>query len=79
MGFSAIDAEVSPDDPQLIERLTFAVKNRESVTLRCAMLDTTGKITNCLNTDGKKVSVQIIDDVVYREPGSGPDVPTKFI
>ena len=70
-GFSSISAEVSPENPALVERLVLAQKSRELVTLRCAMLDTTGRITNCLNKEGRKVFIQVVDDVIYRKPGSG--------
>mgnify|MGYP001548204302 CR=1 FL=1 len=67
-GFSAISARVAPEDAQLAENLTHAQKHRHIVTLRCAMLDVTGKITNCLSVDGKKSFVLSVDDIVYRKP-----------
>jgi len=69
-GSSAIYAKVSPEDARLVENLAHAQKLRHIVTLRCAMLDVTGKITNCLSEDGKKVFVLSIDDVAYRKPVS---------
>ena len=68
-GFSSISAEVAPADSNLAEQLSRVQKSRQVVTLRCAMLDVTGKITNSLSKDGKKVFVLIVDDMTYRRPG----------
>jgi len=69
-GFSSICARVTPEDKQLAENLAHAQKHRHIVTLRCAMLDVTGMITNCLPDAGKKTFVLSIDDLVYRKPGA---------
>jgi len=68
-GFSSLSAEIVPEDSQVIDQLASAQKSRQAVTLRCAMLDTTGRITNCIQEGGKKKFVQVVDDIVYRKPG----------
>ena len=76
-GFSSISAEVTAEDSKLIEQLSLVQTSRQVITLRCAMLDTTGRITNCLSDNGKKVFVQVVDDMTYRKPGVGAISPTK--
>ena len=76
-GFSSISAEVAPEDPKLIEQLADAQKNRQMVTLRCAMLDTTGRITKSRSERGKKTFVQVIDDIAYRKPSAMAGASTK--
>jgi hypothetical protein len=67
-GFSAIYSEVTPDNAALQRQLATAQKDQLIVTLRCAMLDVTGRITNC-RTEGKgKTFVLSVEDMVYRKP-----------
>jgi hypothetical protein len=47
-GVSSLSAELIPEDSQLIDQLASAQKRRQVVTVRCAVLDTTGRITNCI-------------------------------
>jgi hypothetical protein len=68
-GFSSLFAEMTPEGPQLIDQLASAHQSRQAVTLRCAMLDTTGRITNSIQEAGKKKFIQVIDDITYRKPG----------
>ena len=68
-GFSAISAKVAAEDVDVVRELSQARKQGMVVTLRCAMLDTTGKITNCITEAGKQVFVMPIDDLTYRRPG----------
>jgi hypothetical protein len=69
-GFSAIYAEVITEDSSLIEVLSRVQKDAEVVTLRCAMLDVTGRITKFTSHKGIKTFVLIIDDLTYRKPRS---------
>src|SRR5712672_709280 len=68
-GFSSISAEVAPEDANLVGQLSQAREGGDIITLRCAMLDVTGNITNCISESGKKVFVLVIDDLIYRRPG----------
>lgn len=67
-GFSAIYAKVAPDDASLVRQLSHAQEHGDTITLRCAMLDATGKITKSALDDGRKVFVLSIDDITYRRP-----------
>ena len=67
-GFSAIYAEVAPDDASLVSELSEVHERGEVITLRCAMLDVTGKITKCRTEGGKRVFVLWIEDMTYRRP-----------
>jgi hypothetical protein len=66
-GFSATYAELVPDDASLIGQLSDARESGEVITLRCAALDVTGKITNCRRKLTKKIFVLSIDDLTYRK------------
>ena len=68
-GFSAIFAEVTPEDVGLRRQLAQAQENELTVTLRCAMLDVTGRITNSRKEAGDKIFVLSIEDMTYRKPG----------
>ena len=68
-GFSSISAKVAPEDTNLVGKLSRAQDRGDVITLRCAMLDVTGKITNCISDGGKKIFVMVIDDLTYRRPG----------
>ena len=68
-GFSSIFAELAPDDANLQRQLAQVQKNDIVVTLRCAMLDVTGKITNSISENGAVLFVLSIDDMTYRKPG----------
>ena len=68
-GFSSISATIAPADADLVQQLSQARKRGDVITLRCAMLDVTGKITNCISDAGKQVFVMVIDDLTYRRPG----------
>jgi hypothetical protein len=65
-GFSAHYAETAPEDSSLAEQLSEARKHGHVITLRCASLDVTGKITNCRSESGRDVFVLMIDDMTYR-------------
>ena len=67
-GFSAIYAEVIAEDSGLIEALASAQKEAEVITLRCAMLDVTGRITNLISEEGVNRFVLSIDYLAYRKP-----------
>jgi hypothetical protein len=67
-GFSATYAEVVPDDASLARHLSHARETGEVVTLRCAAIGVTGKITNCRRKLMKKIFVLSIDDLTYRRP-----------
>jgi hypothetical protein len=69
-GFSSIVAKVAPEDGRLADKLAQAQAGKVTVTLRCAMLDVTGKIANSLSEGGKKVFILNVDDLIYRKPGS---------
>ena len=66
-GFSAIYAEVAAADTSLATRLSQAQEDGRVVTLRCAMLDVTGKITTCSADSGVKTFVLPIEDMTYRK------------
>jgi hypothetical protein len=66
-GFSAHYAEIAPENSSLVEQLSDARNHGHVVTLRCASLDVTGKITNCRSESGRKVFVLVIDDMTYRK------------
>ena len=66
-GFSAIYAEATPETASLVDQLSRARETGEVVTLRCAALDVTGKITNCRRKLTRKIFVLSIDDLVYRK------------
>ena len=66
-GFSATYAEVAPDDAGLVGQLSHAREAGEVITLRCAAIDVTGKITNCRRKLTKKIFVLSIDDLTYRK------------
>jgi hypothetical protein len=66
-GFSATYAEVAPDDASLVGQLSHARETGEVVTLRCAALDVTGRITNCRRKLTKKIFVLSIEDLTYRK------------
>ena len=68
-GFSAIFAEVTPEDVDLQRQLAQAQENELTVTLRCAMLDLTGQITNSREETEGKIFVLSIEDMTYRKPG----------
>ena len=68
-GFSSISATIAPEDADLVRQLSQAQKRGDVITLRCAMLDVTGKITNCISDAGKQAFVMVIDDMTYRRPG----------
>ncbi len=68
-GFSAISATVAAEDADVVRELSEARKRDMVITLRCAMLDVTGKITKCIAEAGKQVFVMPIDDLTYRRPG----------
>jgi hypothetical protein len=68
-GFSSISATVAAEDADVVRELSEARKRGMAVTLRCAMLDVTGKITNCIAEAGKQVFVMLIDDLTYRRRG----------
>jgi len=68
-GFSSLSAEIVTEDSQVIDQLTSAQKSRAAVTLRCAMIEATGRITNCIQEAGKKKFVQVVDEIVHRKPG----------
>ena len=68
-GFSSISATVAPEDADLIRQLSQARKQGNVITLRCAMLDVTGRITNCIAKAGKQVFVMVIADLTYRRLG----------
>jgi hypothetical protein len=70
-GFSAIYAEVMAEDSGLVAQLSQAQVDGGLVTLRCAMLDVTGKITNFKAESEVKTFVLPIEDMTYRKPG-GP-------
>jgi hypothetical protein len=67
-GFSSIHASTTPKSQEQIDVLLEARRSRSIITLRCAMLDTTGRITNVLEKDGKKEFIQSIEDITYRNP-----------
>jgi len=67
-GFSSIHASTKPTSLEQIDSLLEARRTRTPITLRCAMMDTTGRITNVLEKDGKKEFIQSIDDITYRNP-----------
>jgi len=75
-GFSSIYAELTLDSSAVIEQLSRAQKDREPITIRCAMLDTIGKITKYRLNHGRHVFVQSIDELVYRKPGGVTSQPT---
>lgn len=66
-GFSAIYAEVAAQDSGLAEQLSKAQKDGDVVTLRCAMLDVTGKITTLSVRSGVKTFVLPIEDMTYQK------------
>lgn len=67
-GFSSISATIAPKDADLARQLSQAQKRGDVITLRCAMLDVAGKITNCISDAGKQVFVMVIDNLTYRRP-----------
>ena len=70
-GFSCIYAEVAAEDSSLCaQNVSQVQKDGQIVTLRCAMLDVTGKITNCRVYAGVKTFVLSIEDMIYRKPQS---------
>ena len=69
-GFSSISAKVASDDANLVGTLSRAQDRGDAITLRCAVLDVTGKITNCISDGGKRIFVMVIDDLTYRRPGN---------
>ena len=66
-GFSATYAELAPDDARLVGQLSHARETSEVITLRCAAIAVTGKITNCRRKLTKKIFVLSIDDLTYRK------------
>jgi len=70
-GFSAIYAEVITENPLLAAQLSEAHKAGGVITLRCAMLDVTGKIGRPLDDTTGKTFVLSVVDMTYRKPG-GP-------
>ena len=52
-----------------MKRLSFAQKYSQIITLRCAMLDVTGKITKSHTQDDSEVFILSVDDLAYRKPG----------
>jgi hypothetical protein len=47
-----------------------APEHRLTITLRCAMLDVTGLITNSRTDGTAKTYVLSIEDMTYRKPGA---------
>jgi len=66
-GFSVIYAEVTPQDDKLQRQLSQAQQSKLTVTLRCAMLDVTGRI-NRVQEGAPDVFVLSIDELDYRKP-----------
>ena len=67
-GFSAIYAEVAAEDPMLAHQLSEAQKDGRVITLRSAMLDVTGKVSNCTDDADVKRFVLPIENMAYRKP-----------
>ena len=67
-GFSAIYAEILTADAALLRIFSTAKQSRESIVVRCAMLDVIGPITKETHESGCTKFVLSIEDVVYRKP-----------
>lgn len=67
-GFSSICALTKPTSPEQIAAFIKAHQTRTVITLRCAMMDTTGQITNVLEQDDKKEFIQSIETITYQNP-----------
>jgi hypothetical protein len=67
-GFSSICAKIEPVDANLAGQLSHVQERGDVITVRCAMLDATGRITNCISDGGKQVFVMVIDNLTYRRP-----------
>ena len=69
-GFSAIYAEIVTADPTLLRVFSTAKHSRESVVVRCAMLDVIGPITKETRERFRRRTkfVLSVEDVVYRKP-----------
>ena len=76
-GFSSHSAETSPQDPELIEKLTTARQTKEKITLRCSTLDAIGTISNIRTEDDTKIFVLWVDDIIYRNPAKNKKSPTR--
>jgi hypothetical protein len=67
-GFSAIYAEITTNDPVLIDKLSNSKQVRSTITLRCAMLDAVGLITKSTLNVGTSKFVLSVEDLRYRKP-----------
>ena len=67
-GVPTIYAHVLAEDRGLAEELSQAEKDGIVVTLRCAMLDVTGKLRKSNGTSGLNVFIVVVEDVTYRKP-----------
>jgi hypothetical protein len=77
-GFSAIFAEVTPDDARIERQLVQAQERKLTITLRCAMLDATGRITTSRSKGKTRTFVLSVEDMTYRKPGR-PNTPSQPI
>ncbi len=69
-GFSAIWAEIRTSDSTVRARLDRARTDSQMVTLRCAMVDVTGKVTRNELIGAECLFVVGVDDLIYRNPGN---------
>jgi hypothetical protein len=67
-GFAAISATVETGDTAVVDQLERVHRERDTVTLRCAMLDVTGPITK-VNTKRRTTEfVLSVRQLAYRDP-----------
>jgi hypothetical protein len=67
-GFASILAEFETDEKELVEQL-LDIRNKNAVTtIRCAMLEVTGRITNTNDMNRPMKFILSVENVLYHKP-----------
>lgn len=67
-GFALISAEFESDEHELIKHLMDVRNKNKVITIRCAMLEVTGRITNIHDINRPIKIILSVENVVYHKP-----------